>query len=457
MTDTARDRWTGRIVSATELWLLETVDEKGYICRACTILMEPTSYKKDVNKKRPYFRLYRKTDHDVGCGVVKSEKIKAEARTRSVFHEEGFPTHYPNELVLEDRQVRRGRPTNNITCGTGSPGTTGQVGSSGEPSSKVHNHTTDTIRPLAQTYLDYPFDRDKLKLRVPGVNGSTYEEIFQHVFFTEDTYFPEPKIFYGSIRFNNIKVQENYADVTLSEGRWERIRGKNELIQPQIVRIHMEDWPRLMREFVLDDIKVARNEMISAYEKKQVKTKGNLLKGWLFFVGEQDSENRFLFHVKDHRLICCIPDVMVRTSARSPYTKKSSLPTSNTPSLDRSTEQFTSGEKLEDIARTDVERPRKLNEDNSSRTPPVFPYASQQKQALENPPQPNTPNLQLRNLETHARGKVDSSKKTINNQSESSSHRSVKAIEPSHPYNPAPRTTIWGKVRKWLRRVSGNK
>ncbi|MDR3159425.1 MAG: hypothetical protein LBU11_10600 [Zoogloeaceae bacterium] len=41
------------------------------------------------------------------------------------------------------------------------------------------------------------------------------------------------------------------------------------------------------------------------------KKRGDKEKGWLFFVGRQDADTLALFHVNDHRLICCLVAEMV--------------------------------------------------------------------------------------------------------------------------------------------------
>lgn len=310
MPDIARDRLTDKIISAIELRYLQDVHNQRFECHACAVTMLPASYDIKVNLKRPYFRLFKDTDHDKNCGAEKAKKAKA--RIHSVTTKEGFPYPYPNELVLWE-ETRSATPTGRgVVCpvGTSGPivGKPEDKGEMPEPH-KIHNHTTTTIRPLAQTYLDYPFDREHLALIVPGVRGRNYEEIFRYLFFTDDSSFSEPKIFYGSIRFSRIRVQEDFAEVELSEGKWEKVEGKNRLVRPQTVRIHTKGWAKLMRDSLVDELEITRREIIDAHAKGDKKTKG-----WLFFLGWQDSVDKFLFHVSDHRLVCCFADLMVKKS-----------------------------------------------------------------------------------------------------------------------------------------------
>ncbi len=310
MPDIARDRLTDKIISAIELRYLQGVHNQRFECHACAVTMLPASYDREVNQKRPYFRLFKDTDHDKNCGAEKAKKAKA--RIHSVITEEGFPYPYPNELVLWEDTGSVTQTDRGVVCPVGTSGPVGgkpkDKGATPEPH-KVHNHTTTTIRPLAQTYLDYPFDREYMSLLVPGVRGRNYENIFRYLFFTDDASFSEPNIFYGSVRFSRIRVQEEFAEVELSEGQWEKIDGKSRLVRPQIVRIHTSGWAKLMRDSMLDELEVTRREIIDAHAKGDKKTKG-----WLFFLGRQDPVDKFLFHVNDPRLVCCFADVMIKKS-----------------------------------------------------------------------------------------------------------------------------------------------
>ncbi|EMB6252909.1 hypothetical protein ACFLPV_001753 [Serratia marcescens] len=52
--ESARDKRTGEIVEAEDLWLLEDVDTSGYVCWGCGIEMSPSAWQKG-SKKRPSF------------------------------------------------------------------------------------------------------------------------------------------------------------------------------------------------------------------------------------------------------------------------------------------------------------------------------------------------------------------------------------------------------------------
>lgn len=307
--DSGRDKKTGIIICAIDLWLLHTVDEYGYECPSCGVTLEPASYRREVNKKRPYFRLYRDTNHHPNCGIRKEIKLKAEARKRPIRNSEGFPLPYPSKLLLKDEQslITEGDCTSGILAAQDGSNLPGESTRNGK--SRRHEHTTGTIRPLARTYLDFPYDRYYLSLSVDGVEGANYEHVFQHLFYADEVYFRKPKIFYAPVSYKKTIVRGDEMDVTLSQGRWNTIEGKSVLSEPYILRIHMRGWAKKMKSCVVDEIDITREEVRLEHRKGNKK-----IQAWLFFLGEQEASNRFLFHVRDPRLICCLPDVMVKKS-----------------------------------------------------------------------------------------------------------------------------------------------
>lgn len=57
--ESARDKRTGEIVEAEDLWLLDSVDTEGYVCWGCGITMYPAAWEKDkksepILKETPY-------------------------------------------------------------------------------------------------------------------------------------------------------------------------------------------------------------------------------------------------------------------------------------------------------------------------------------------------------------------------------------------------------------------
>ena len=303
--DAARDRATGEIVSGVELWLLDFVDKNGYECRGCGVPLNPVSFERGL-KRRPYFKLFDGTSHENDCDVEVLNDLKKRARYKSVSRPDGFPVSHPNRLVLLDRQeiVRSAERIDDHAAS----GWKNSSRSSRDPLAarrKPHNWIARTIRPLVRHYIQFPHDRH-LPLHVPEVNGQTFRGVFKRLFYQPDVYFPDPRIFYGSLHFRQTIEGTDFVDVWLSQGEWARNQTPRELIHPYVVRIHTAGWSDRKRNYVLDEIHVAREEARAA-----VQSSNSEIRAWLFFLGRQDAENRFLFHVDDHRLICCEADILI--------------------------------------------------------------------------------------------------------------------------------------------------
>lgn len=299
--DAARDRATGEIVSGVELWLIDFVDKNGYECRGCGVPLNPVSFERGL-KRRPYFKLFESTSHEGDCDVEVLNDLKKRAQYQPVSRSDGFPGSHPNRLVLLDKQeiVRNAERID----ADGDAASEWKNSSQSSPDllaskRKPHNWIARTIRPLVRHYIQFPHDRH-LSLHVPKVTGHTFTQVFRKLFYLPGVYFPEPCIFYGSLHLKRTMQCDGFVDVWLSQGEWDRNLSPMKLVHPYVVRIHTAGWSDRKRNYVLDEIHVAREEARAAIQGGNGETRA-----WLFFLGTQDADDRFLFHVDDHRLICC--------------------------------------------------------------------------------------------------------------------------------------------------------
>jgi hypothetical protein len=291
--ESARDKITGEIIDAEQLWIIRPVDKTRYICRGCDITVTPSSYEPH-NKVRPYFSA-RKTQHQPDCDVDGEAKLVEQAKkTRVSTPLEGFPGAFPDKLQLrETRPVAdNGNATSSPQASTGKP-----AGSSGSVATgqKERRWTAQTIRPLCKTFINYPFDRH-LPLTIPGLRGTTYEQIFWRLKQNEITRYRESRLFYVPISWSKPVQTDDELEIKLGAGEWQ----EKKLTRPYRVRVQWKDWSAAKRNYTLKEIEVARQEAIDANKS------GASEKGWLFFLGRQDDADDSLFLVDDHRLICCV-------------------------------------------------------------------------------------------------------------------------------------------------------
>jgi hypothetical protein len=300
--DTARDGVTLEHIDAEALWALDIVDTERYICRGCRQQVFPASYDRAVNLKRPYFRVGAGKRHAPDCKVDGEEVLVGKARRQSVYSGQGFPLPFPSRVVLgEERAVVADPSLGEIPTASGRP--SGQ-GAGRAQSTGHHGHTVTTIKSVCTTFLDAPFDRNILPLRIPGIEGRTYQEVFRHAKTALRADGQVRALFYAPIRW---KAEPNCSDVAcevmLNTGVWDD--GLRDFSEPMRVRIDWREWTERKRKVFLYSYAVAQQE---AREKAR---SNSGVKGWLFFVGMIDPLDRRLFLVDSFRTICCIADELI--------------------------------------------------------------------------------------------------------------------------------------------------
>ena len=301
--ESARDKRTGEIIDAEQFWIINPVDPLGYECRGCGAQATPCSYRPE-NKVRPYFSA--KDGHNTGCDVEGEVELVKRARKQRVTTREGFPGSFPNRLVLRDTRAVVD-PDGSPTAPEGDGGR--RTGSNGSSETRRDRHwAAHTIRPICRTFINYPFDRD-LPLAVPAVAADTYQRVFRSLKSDQVVQYPEPRLFYAPVSWKAATADGEQLAIQLSYGEWkERI-----LTRPYRVRMDWKDWSAAKRNYVSREIETARLEYMAA------KKRGDKEKGWLFFIGRQDESDPTLFHVDDHRLVCCVVAEMIypqRSAAR---------------------------------------------------------------------------------------------------------------------------------------------
>ncbi|CAM2837814.1 hypothetical protein [Legionella worsleiensis] len=287
--DSARDISTGKIIEAEQLWLLSPINANNYICRGCNAIVTPCSYHPQ-NKKRPYFSA--KQGHKIDCDVDGEIELVKRARKERITTQDGFPGNFPRKLVLHDK-----RPVVAAICKGSS-----HISESQSIQFKLintenndHCRTVSTIRQICRVFINFPFDRD-LPLTVPGISSNTYQYVFWSLKRNQIILYPQLKIFYAPISWKALVVDSDHLDIQLNAGEW----GEKGFSCSYKVRINWKDWGTAKRNYVTKEIEIARLEAIEADKR------GDKQKGWLFFIGKQDSIDPSIFHVEDHRLICCL-------------------------------------------------------------------------------------------------------------------------------------------------------
>lgn len=297
--DSARDKITGEIIDAEQLWLIDPVDKSRYVCRGCNLPVIPASYRPE-NIPRPYFTK-GKAPHSEGCDVDGQAILVERAKTARVSDPlDGFPAAYPDRLILRDMRV----VTGDAPLSDQSPARGKRSSKFGEAENDRRNktYTAGTIRPICRSFINFPFDRDR-PLHLPDVWGSTYAQAFWRVRDKDKKIirYDRNHLYYAPIRWSKPIETDAWLEVQLNAGEWEN----KKLMTPYRVRVAWHNWSLAKRNFTLKEIEVARHEAIQAGKANRAE------KGWLFFIGYQDETDNSLFIVNDHRLICCLVVEMI--------------------------------------------------------------------------------------------------------------------------------------------------
>jgi hypothetical protein len=286
---------------------MDVVNTEGYVCRGCLQQVFPTSYDRAVNLKRPYFRVGRGKRHASDCKVEGEELLVGKARKQSVYSGQGFPLPFPSRVILdEERPVVADAALGEVPMAPGRP--SGQ-GTGHSQAKGYHGHTVTTIKSVCTTFLDAPFDRNILPLRIPGIEGRTYQEVFRHAktALTADGW--GRALFYAPIRWKAQPISsDDTCEVVLNAGVWDEKLG--DFIEPMRVRVDWRAWTERKRKVFLHAYAVVQEEA-----REKARSNSNV-KGWFFFVAAADPVDRGLFLVDSFRSICCIADELIMPGGR---------------------------------------------------------------------------------------------------------------------------------------------
>ena len=290
--DSARDKYSREIIDAEQLWDMEVVDKEGYECPGCGIQVFPASFKKHINKRRPYFTPMD-NKHVQPCGVDGLEKLVRKAKHERMGSPDGFPVPFPNKLILTDT-----RPVTATTAG--SLGAATDPRPSTRPNSarndSYHGHTVKTIRPICRVFMEYPHDRDHLELGIPGCPGATYTTVFSKLSYFGIRPLSVPtRLFYAALRWNTPSNNEDHIEWQLDAGTW--TKGEKRPSQFYRVRIAWASWTEHQRETLRHEIEIAQDEVKGKSDQPE--------KAWLFFVGTQDADDPGLLVAERYQFVCC--------------------------------------------------------------------------------------------------------------------------------------------------------
>lgn len=295
--ESARDKRTGKIVEAEDLWLLDDVDTSGYVCWGCGIEMYPSAWQKG-SKKRPSFNKMPAKEH-VNCDADTESTVVKQGQKKSVRHLlDCAPGLMPAGLkLIEQRPVVDPDATggeNNSSSTRSASSTT----SEGHTPARQSRRPVNAIRQICRAFIRFPYDRG-MSLNIPGIDADTYMTVFKKLKDPIQSY-PDRRVFYSQLLWQNFEQDDNRLIIPLS-GEWAKDEfGKLKPSRSYKLHVEWANWSQAKRTALRNELDAAQEEAKDA-GKKKLKDRAQV-----FFIGEQSADDHEIFYVTDYRLICAI-------------------------------------------------------------------------------------------------------------------------------------------------------
>lgn len=296
--ESARNKYTDEIIEAEDLWLLDCVNTKGYVCWGCGIDMYPSAWQKG-SKKRPSFNRMPGITHKPDCDADAESTIVEHGQKKSVRHVlDSAPGLMPSGLkLIEHRPIAKSDTADNESKSGAIHSVSTKTGE-GKIPARQSRRQVNSIRQICRAFVRFPYDRN-MSLNMPGIDANTYLTVFKKLKKPIQTY-SDRRIFYSLLLWKKFEQDENQIIIQLS-GEW----GKDEFGRPKPSRsykIHVEwgNWSQAKRTMLLNELETVQEEAKEAVNKKAKE------RAQVFFIGEQDVDNPEVFYVTDYRLICAI-------------------------------------------------------------------------------------------------------------------------------------------------------
>jgi hypothetical protein len=296
-----RDEW-----QADEIWQLRNADELDWECPDCNYVLRPVAWRPNENYAvRAHFRAPE--SHGANCNADGFEEVFGKAGTQTIEDERGVSDVIPSVVTFpEARDVVEGP----VSTGEGDRVKKQYISDPVKPPNqndgKPRRRWAKTLYRICLVHARAtPQARKRSSLQVAGCEGRSYFDVFEPLrdVAQED---PAPllaeKIFFGSIKFKQ-DIDYNNVDgptIELLVGRRQSMSFAKR--PPYRIRVEWRGWRSEQRRLLCKRLEQKR-QALSADYTDAVRTGAPKPSATLYFIGEQDSEDPFLFRVTDSRKI----------------------------------------------------------------------------------------------------------------------------------------------------------
>ncbi|BBO63715.1 Uncharacterised protein [Serratia marcescens] len=200
--ESARDKRTGEIVEAEDLWLLEDVDTSSYVCWGCGIEMYPSTWQKG-SKKRPSFNKMPGKEH-INCDANAESMVVKQGQKKSVRHLlDCAPGLMPAGLKLIEKRPVVDPSTTSGENNSSSTRSALSTSSEGHPPARQSRRPVNSIRQICRAFIRFPYDRS-MSLKILGIDADTYMTVFKKLKDPIQSY-PDRRVFYSQLLWQNFE------------------------------------------------------------------------------------------------------------------------------------------------------------------------------------------------------------------------------------------------------------
>lgn len=294
----ARIRDTDEPVTGEDLWYMDDVEDNTYECVFCSTECRPCSYDKDVNLRRPHFRILGK--HSPGClyDAADSKTIK-DNKLKKIRDEEGKPGHYPSKFAFPRDRAKgeaQSKPTPNNKNPSNQDHPSDRDKGLNRRIAKDRPYRTSSFRLLVNHYINFPYDRD-LPLEAESISGNSFKTCFKSLFTNKDAPLikPKNKIYYSTSKWSKPEIRDHLITIKFNAYIEVDCRGGSKTNKENLyLEVDTSSWPQTVKDSFMHDFEKGRLDAIKSDGNKKL---------LVFFIGEQDVNTPLKFIASNARLI----------------------------------------------------------------------------------------------------------------------------------------------------------
>jgi hypothetical protein len=258
-----------------------------YICYYCNARVKPIAIGLNnplTNRpyiRPPHFSLPKDGSHvEADCDYLKQTN-NSETDAERRYPEKNPIKTYPNRLSLDWLNLSDDKKSE----ARNRAHTSHNESSDSNNSNSSNDWAASSILPLVKHFLE-PENRH-LNLYIHGVNVSTYDKVFERIYFFRNYSRDRLRIYFAQLIYRKISIMNNQYTFFLTDGRFEKDKFTPTIMSTLV--IDTSDWSSQDIKRLNEKIADFKDEARTLTNRRELKRGGAL--PWIFFLGFANSEN----------------------------------------------------------------------------------------------------------------------------------------------------------------------